>query len=248
MGRLLLPDGIDACLFDLDGVITRTAKVHAAAWAEMFDDYLARRGALSGESHDPFSHEDYLAHVDGKLRLDGVRSFLASRGITLADGRPDDPPKAETIHALGARKNELFLEVLERDGVEVYESSVAVVDAARAAGLRTAIVSASRNCAAILDVAGLTDRFEVRIDGVVAAERGLPGKPAPDTYLAAAADLGVAPGRAVVIEDAVSGVEAGRAGDFGYVVGVDRTGNRDALLAAGADVVVTDLGELIAST
>ena len=239
---LQTPAGIVALLFDLDGVLTRTAKVHAAAWSEVFDAFLAAHG-----DPEPFSPADYAAHVDGRLRQDGVRSFLASRGITLPEGRPDDPPEADTVHGLGNRKNVRLLEVLERDGVERYEGSVQFVEAARAAGLAAAVVSASRNCRQVLEVAGLSELFDVRIDGEVAAQRNLQGKPAPDTFLAAAEALDVAPERAAVIEDAVSGVEAGRAGGFGWVVGVDRIGPRqaEALRAHGADLVVSDLSELL---
>ena len=242
---LAVPEGIDALLFDLDGVLTRTALVHAAAWREMFDAFLHDRAERSGEPFAPFTDGDYAAHVDGRLRQDGVRTFLGSRGITLPEGRPDDGPDAETVHGLGNRKNRLLLEVLERDGVERYEGSVTFVEAARDAGYRTAVVSASRNCRALLEAAGIEGLFEVRVDGEVAAERGLPGKPAPDTFLAAADLLGIAPDRAAVIEDAIAGVEAGRAGGFGWVVGVDRVGQADALRVAGADVVVEDLAELM---
>lgn len=246
MPRLLVPDGIVAILFDLDGVITRTGKVHAAAWKEMFDGYLRERADRDGAPFRPFElPSDYTRHVDGRLRQDGVRGFLSSRGIELPEGDVDDPPTAETVHGLGNRKNELVVALIASGGAEVYESSVAVVRQARAVGLRTAVVSASKNCRAVLESVGIEDLFEVRVDGVVAARDGLPGKPAPDTFLAAASALGVAPDRCAVIEDAISGVQAGRAGGFGWVVGVDREGHRDALLAAGADVVVEDLAELM---
>ena len=241
-----LPDSIEACLFDLDGVLTQTAKVHAAAWASMFDAYLRVRSARTGEPWRPFEMPaDYVEHIDGKLRADGVRAFLASRGIELPEGDPDDPPSAESVHGLGTRKNDLVLDLIRRDGVDVYEGSVRFVGAARDAGMRRAVVSASRNCRDVLVAAGIEDLFEVRVDGAVADERGLRGKPAPDMFLAAAADLGCAPERCAVFEDAVAGVEAGRAGDFGWVVGVDRTGNRVALAERGADVVVGDLAELL---
>lgn len=235
-----IPGGITALLFDLDGVLTQTAKVHLAAWRDLFDAALAARGI--GEE---FSDADYAAFVDGRLRQDGVRTFLASRGISLPEGSPDDPPTAETVHGLGNRKNLRLLGVLERDGVDRYEGSVAFLQAARAAGFPTAVVSASRNCRQVLEAAGMEHLFDVRVDGEVAAERGLRGKPAPDTFLAAAEALGAEPRQAAVFEDAVAGVEAGRAGAFGWVVGVDRVGQRDALLAAGADVVVDDLTELL---
>lgn len=243
-----LPAETEACLFDLDGVLTETARVHAAAWKRMFDAFLRERAEDSGEPFRPFDvHGDYAAHVDGKLRQDGVRSFLASRGIDLPEGGPDDPPAAETVHGLGNRKNELVLELIRRDGVDVYEGSVRFAEAVRDAGLRLAVVSASRNTPEVLAVTGLEALFEVRVDGVVAAERGLRGKPAPDTFLAAAAELGVEPAHAAVFEDALAGVEAGRAGGFGWVVGVDRTGHPEELRARGADVVVADLAELLES-
>jgi beta-phosphoglucomutase family hydrolase len=243
---LALPWGIRACLFDLDGVLTRTATVHAAAWKEMFDAFLRERADTAGEPFRPFEiATDYARYVDGKLRQDGVRSFLASRGIELPEGAPDDPPDASTVHGLGTRKNDLVVEIIRTRGVEVYEGSVRFVETVRDAGYRRAVVSASRNCEVVLAAAGIEHLFEARIDGVVAAERNLPGKPAPDTFLAAAEALDVEPSRCVVFEDAVAGVEAGRAGGFGWVVGVDRVGQADALREAGADTVVDDLSELL---
>ena len=240
-----VPPGITALLFDLDGVLTQTAKVHAAAWAETFDRFLRDRSEMTADVFVPFTPADYAAYVDGRLRQDGVRAFLGSRGISLPEGGPDDPPDAETVHGLGNRKNDLLLELLRRDGVDRYEGSVRFVEAARAAGFPTAVVSASRNCREVLVAAGIEQLFDVRIDGNVAAERGLPGKPAPDTFLAAAEALGVEPAQAAVFEDAIAGVEAGRAGGFGWVVGVDRLGHADALRSRGADVAVADLGELL---
>ncbi|MGC0379334.1 HAD family hydrolase [Streptomyces sp. SAI-229] len=236
-----LPDDILACLFDLDGVVTKTAVVHKAAWKEMFDAFLRER---DGDAFRPFTDADYDEYVDGRPRADGVRTFLASRGIGLPDGDPGDPPDARTVHGLGNRKNELLLERIRTDGVEAYDGTLRYLSAVRARGLRTAIVSSSANCRDVLRSIGAEDLFDVRIDGVVAAERGLPGKPEPDTFLAAAADLGVEPSRAAVFEDALAGMDAGRAGHFGYVVGVDRVGQTDALYAHGADRVVTDLAEL----
>ncbi|MFE0453712.1 HAD family hydrolase [Streptomyces sp. NPDC058914] len=237
-----LPDTIQACLFDLDGVVTKTAVVHAAAWKETFDAFLRER---DGEDFRPFdSSDDYDEYVDGRPRADGVRTFLASRGIHLPEGGPGDPPDAGTVHGLGNRKNELLLEKIRTDGVEAYEGTLRYLEAVRVRGLRTAIVSSSANTRDVLRSIGAEDLFEVRIDGVVAAERGLPGKPRPDTFLAAARDLGVEPSRAAVFEDALAGMDAGRAGHFGYVVGVDRVGQSDALYAHGADVVVKDLAEL----
>jgi beta-phosphoglucomutase family hydrolase len=238
-----LPDKVRACLFDLDGVLTKTAVVHAAAWKEAFDDFLRRR---EGAAFRPFDAvADYEQYVDGRPRADGIRVFLASRGIELPEGRDDDPPELDTVHGLGNRKNALLLEKIRTQGVEPYTGSVRYVDAARAAGLGTAVVSSSANCREILTSAGLDDRFDVRIDGVVAAERGLLGKPHPDTFLEAAHELGAEPQAAAVFEDALAGMEAGRAGGFGAVVGVDRVGQADALRRHGADLVVSDLSELL---
>jgi beta-phosphoglucomutase family hydrolase len=245
MPNLGLPAAVSGCLFDLDGVLTGTAKVHARAWAEMFDDFLASWNRRTGQSQPPFSAQDYARFVDGRRRSDGTREFLRSRGIELPEGEPDDPPEGETVAGLGNRKNELVLRLIDEVGVEVFEGSVDYVRAARAAGLRTAVVSSSANTAHVLAIAGIADLFEVRIDGVVAVERGLEGKPAPDTFLAAAADLGLTAPAAAVFEDALAGVAAGRAGGFGFVVGVDRVGQADDLRAHGADVVVGDLSELL---
>jgi len=243
---IAIPTHISACLFDLDGVLTQTAKVHAAAWKQMFDEFLARRAPKAGENVRPLRlPEDYTRYIDGKLRADGVRSFLSSRAISLPEGSPDDPPTTETIHGLGNRKNDLVVELIESRGVDVYEGSVRFVAAARDVGLRRAVVSASKNCRAVLASAGIEDLFEVRVDGVVAEEKGLRGKPAPDTFLAAADGLGITPNRAAVFEDAEAGVEAGRAGGFGYVVGVDRGSGADTLRALGAHVVVSDLSQLL---
>jgi beta-phosphoglucomutase family hydrolase len=241
-----LPDGTHACLFDLDGVLTKTAVVHNAAWKEMFDAYLQDRSRRTGEPFVPFDPgRDYDEYVDGKPRADGTRSFLASRGIELPEGSDDDPPSAETIHGLGTRKNEIVLRRIREDGVEAYESSVRYVRAARDAGLRRAVVSSSANCRDVLIAAGIEDLFEARIDGVVAGREHLRGKPAPDTFLAAARALALGPQAAAVFEDALAGVEAGRAGRFCFVVGVDRTGQADALKKHGADIVVADLAELL---
>ena len=241
-----LPPTTRACLFDLDGVITDTASVHAAAWKQMFDDYLRARAERTGEPFAPFDVKaDYGPYVDGRPRLDGTRGFLASRGITLPDGEATDGPDAETVNGLSTRKNELVHEKIETMGVDVYPGSVRYLHAVRDAGLTTAVVSSSANAELVLQVAGLTDLIDHRVDGVVAKARKLPGKPAPDTFLAAAADLGVPKEQAVVFEDAIAGVESGRAGGFGFVVGVDRLGHADTLREHGADVVVTDLAELL---
>jgi beta-phosphoglucomutase family hydrolase len=237
---------VTACLFDLDGVLTQTAKVHAAAWKQMFDDYLRRRAAAAGAAFVAFDPvRDYDEYVDGRPRYDGVRSFLASRDIELPEGSADDPPGADTIHGLGNLKNEIVLKLIHERGVQPYEGSVRYVKAARAAGLRRAVVSSSTNCRDVLTAAGIGDLFEEIIDGVVAEREHLQGKPAPDTFLAGARALGVEPARAAVFEDALAGVEAGRAGRFGFVVGVDRVGQADALRTHGADVVVSDLADLL---
>jgi beta-phosphoglucomutase family hydrolase len=241
-----LPPEIEACLFDLDGVLTQTAKVHAAAWKTTFDEFLRKRAQERGERFREFDAvRDYDEHVDGKPRYEGVRSFLDSRNIDLPQGSPSDPPQADTIDGLGNRKNELVLELIERDGVQAYEGSVRFVRAARDAGLRRAVVSSSTNCRDVLVAVGILDLFEVIVDGVVAEHEHLAGKPAPDTFLAAARKLGVQPAHAAVFEDALAGVEAGRAGSFGLVVGVDRVGQAGALKHHGADVVVKDLAELL---
>ncbi|MFF5252773.1 beta-phosphoglucomutase family hydrolase [Streptomyces leeuwenhoekii] len=239
--QLGLPEDIQACLFDLDGVVTKTAVVHAAAWKETFDAFLRER---DGEDFRPFTDADYDEYVDGRPRADGVRSFLASRGIELPEGSPDDPPDAPTVNGVSNRKNVLLLEKIRTQGVEAYDGTLRYIDAVRAQGLRTAIVSSSANTRDVLRSIDAERLFDVRIDGVVAAERKLPGKPRPDTFLAAARDLGVEPSRAAVFEDALAGMDAGRAGRFGYVVGVDRVGQSDALYAHGADRVVRDLAEL----
>jgi beta-phosphoglucomutase family hydrolase len=241
-----LPDGISACLFDLDGVLTQTAGVHAAAWKQVFDEFLRRRAQETGQEFVPFDAvRDYDEFVDGKPRYDGVRSFLASRGIELPQGSPDDPPDANTVDGLGNRKNELVLRLIRERGVEPFEGSVRYVRAARAAGLRRAVVSSSTNCRDVLAAAGIDDLFEAVIDGVLAEREHLKGKPAPDTFLAGARALGVEPPGGTVFEDALAGVEAGRAGGFGIVVGVDRIGQAEALRAHGADIVVRDLSELL---
>jgi beta-phosphoglucomutase family hydrolase len=241
-----LPDQITACLFDLDGVLTQTAKVHAAAWKQTFDEYLHKRADRDHEEFKEFDQvADYDEYVDGKPRYDGVRSFLESRGIKLPEGSPDDPPDRETVCGIGNRKNDLVLKLIKEQGVEAYDGSVRFVKAARDAGLRRAVVSSSANCKEVLVAAGIEDLFEARIDGVVADEQHLKGKPAPDTFLAGAKALGVEPAQATVFEDALAGVQAGRAGHFGYVVGVDRVGQAAALREHGASVVVKDLSELL---
>jgi alpha,alpha-trehalase len=235
----------DAVIFDLDGVVTDTASVHAAAWKRMFDDFLSRHAAREGVSFRPFEIEtDYRPHVDGKPRLDGLRSFLESRGINLPEGGPEDPPGAETIHGLGKSKNADFLDQIQENGAKVYNSTVDLIHSAKTHGLKTAVISSSKSCAMILDSVNLSDLFDVRVDGVDSEILGIPGKPAPDIFLEAARQLRVEPERAVVIEDAVSGVRAGRAGKFGLVVGIARAGGRETLRDNGAHAVVEDLSEV----
>ncbi|MGY1710252.1 beta-phosphoglucomutase family hydrolase [Geodermatophilus sp. SYSU D00758] len=236
-----LPGAIRACLFDLDGVLTRTATVHMAAWKRTFDEFLRRSDPGAAE----FTQLDYNRYVDGKPRLDGVRDFLASRGITLPEGTADDPPDAATVHGVGRRKNDLVHAELAEHGVEVYPGSMRYLRAVKEAGLATAVVTASRNGGEVIAAGGFADLVDARVDGVVAAEQGLRGKPAPDTFLAGARALGVEPAAAAVFEDALAGVAAGRAGDFGLVVGVDRVGQAEGLRSSGADVVVTDLDQLL---
>jgi beta-phosphoglucomutase family hydrolase len=236
-----LPDPIRACLFDMDGVLTRTATVHMAAWKRTFDQFLH---AVHPDQPE-FTQDDYNRFVDGKPRLDGVRDFLASRGIHLPEGTAGDPGDAQTVNGLGTRKNELLLRELDEHGVEVYPGSLRFLEAAKKAGLATAVVTASANGQQVVEAAGFGHLLDARVDGLVAQREHLHGKPAPDTFLAGARALGVEPAQAVVFEDALAGVEAGRAGKFGYVVGVDRVGHADDLRAHGADVVVTDLDQLL---
>jgi beta-phosphoglucomutase family hydrolase len=232
-------------LFDLDGVLTRTASIHAAAWKQMFDEYLTQRARETDQAFVPFDlQSDYELYVDGLTRADGARAFLEARGIKLPDGSEDDSPGVPTVHGLANRKNVLVNELLSH-GVEVFDGSIRYVEAVRDAGLPSAVVSSSANTAKILEVAGIAGLFEARIDGVVAAQRHIPGKPAPDMFLAGAAALGLEPEQAAVFEDALAGVEAGRRGGFAFVVGVDRVGQADELRAHGADVVVDDLADLL---
>jgi beta-phosphoglucomutase family hydrolase len=232
-------DDYDAALFDLDGVLTPTAEVHMRAWRELFVDFLTRRGLVD----QPYVDADYFDHIDGKPRYDGVRSMLASRGLQLAEGDPSDGPDVETVCGLGNRKNAFFTAALA-DGVDPYPGSVVLLDHLAERGTAVAVVSSSRNAPAVLEAAGLADRFEVVVDGALAQREGLAGKPSGATYVHAAERLGVPVQRTVVFEDALSGVEAGRDGGFGLVVGVDRGVGPERLTAAGADVVVTDLAEL----
>jgi beta-phosphoglucomutase family hydrolase len=234
-----LPDNVTTCLFDLDGVLTGTAELHRAAWKETFDPLLAKRG------QEPFTEADYNNHVDGRPRFDGVRAFLKSRNIDLPDGPADAPPSDDTVQGVGNRKNERVQQIIAERGVNPYPGSVRFLAAAKEHGLKIGVVTSSANGKAVLDAADLTKYVEARIDGVVITERGLNGKPAPDSFLAGAEALGTDPADAAVFEDALSGVQAGKAGHFGYVVGVDRVGQADELRAHGADVVVTDLAQLL---
>jgi beta-phosphoglucomutase family hydrolase len=241
-----LPEAVHACLFDLDGVLTDTASVHTKAWKIMFDAFLQQRAEKTGEQFVPFDPAtDYRQYVDGKKREDGVRSFLTSRGIELPDGNPDDRPDADTIYGLGNRKNDAFQKTLHEDGVKVFDGSRRYLEAVAAAGVAAAVVSSSANTREVLEITGLDRFIQQRVDGVTLREEHIAGKPAPDSFLRAAQLLDVPPGEAAVFEDALSGVEAGHAGHFGYVVGVDRVGQADALRQHGADVVVTDLAELL---
>lgn len=243
---LKLPAQIEALLFDLDGVITRTAVVHAAAWKEMFDSFLTQWNHEHGQQQPEFdSGREYDRFVDGRPRYDGVRAFLSARSIDLPDGDPSDPPDRETVCGLGNRKNQLVTAIIARDGVAVYEDTLKLIEAATGQGLRRGVVSSSANARLILQSCGLVDHFECIVDGVVAAERGISGKPAPDTFLEGARELGVEPATCCVFEDAIAGVEAGHAGGFGWVVGVDRVGQGSALLEHGADIALDDLRQLI---
>ena len=245
-GRMITRGQYDAVLFDLDGVITDTASIHGACWKQMFDEYLQKRATETGEAFRPFDPvEDYRLHVDGKPRFDGVRDFLRSRGIQLPEGSPHDPAQAETVGGLGNRKNQLVTRAIEEKGVEAYEGSVRFIDQLHRHGFKVAVVSSSENCEAVLRSAKVEALFEVRVDGAMVEAQHLAGKPAPDTFLIAARLLGVEPARAVVVEDALSGVEAGLAGHFGLVVGVARRGNAEDLRRHGAHLVVSDLGELV---
>jgi beta-phosphoglucomutase family hydrolase len=237
-----LPEPITACLFDLDGVLTTTATLHMAAWKQTFDEFLRAR---EGSGYRPFDQDDYDQHVDGRPRADGVREFLHSRGITLTEGSAEDPSDAQTVNGVGNRKNDLLLELVKERGVSAYPGSVRYLEAVRDAGLAIGVVTASQNAEAVLAAANLDQFVRARIDGIVVAEQGLRGKPAPDSYLAGARALGVEPARAAVFEDALAGVRAGRAGDFGFVVGVDRVGQAAALREHGADLAVTDLADLL---
>ncbi len=240
-------ENYDAALFDLDGVLTATAKLHAFAWKQMFDDYLRQREDAGGPEYREFTVEsDYKLYVDGKPRYDGVASFLASRDIKLPWGNPDDNPTLETVCGLGNRKNILINQLIEERGVDLLPGSLEFVNFLRGLGIRTGVVSSSKNCQAILQAAGIEDLFDTRIDGVVAAERGIPGKPRPDTFLEAAKELEADPARSIVIEDAIAGVQAGKSGGFGLVIGIEHDGQAEALRSNGADIAVQDLRELIA--
>lgn len=238
-------ESFDAILFDMDGVLTDTARVHAECWKKLFDEFLKQRCVVIGETFRPFDIDlDYTHHLDGKPRTEGIADFLGSRGIQLPCGDSRKAGDKTTIHGLGNRKNELVNAALEEQGVEAYNDAVALVRDVRSLGLRTAVVSSSTNCQAVLEAAGIATLFDLRFDGVAASRFGLPGKPAPDTYLKAAEEIGCSPGRSVVIEDAIAGVQAGKAGGFGLVIGVDRNGNGMRLQANGADIVVRDLGQI----
>jgi beta-phosphoglucomutase family hydrolase len=237
-----LPDRINALLFDLDGVLTGTAELHRQAWKRTFDDFLAHR---DGPGFAPFTEQDYLEYVDGRPRAEGVRQFLASRGIRLPEGKPGDPPGEGTVHGIGNAKNERLLSIIENEGVRPYPGSRRYLEAAKDAGMKIGVVTSSANAEAVLDAADLTKYVQARVDGRTIVEQGLRGKPAPDPFLAGAKALDETPDQTAVFEDALSGVAAGRAGEFGYVVGVDRAGQAEALRKSGADIVVEDLAELL---
>jgi beta-phosphoglucomutase family hydrolase len=239
----VVPEGITACLFDLDGVLTNTAALHMDAWKQIFDDFLRER---AGERFRPFTENEYLEYVDGRPRADGVRQFVASRGITLPDGSRDDPPTADTVHGLGNRKNEVLIAIIRERGVGPYPGSVRYLEAVRDAGLAVGVVTSSENAASVLDAADLSRFVRARIDGLVISGEKLRGKPEPDSFLAGARTLGVAPAETAVFEDALAGVQAGRAGGFGWVVGVDRTHQADELRSHGADIVISDLADILA--
>ncbi|MQX37039.1 HAD family hydrolase [Roseospira navarrensis] len=237
--------GFKAIICDLDGVVTDTAAVHAAAWKSLFDGVLRARAAREGTPFVPFTEQDYLQHVDGRPRYDGVRTFLASRGITLPEGTPDDGPDEQTVCGLGNRKNLEFNAIIERDGATRFDGAVELIRRLRAEGLRAVVVSSSKNCGPVLASAGLSDLFEAQVDGIYATEKGLPGKPAPDTFIEGARLVGIAPAACIMVEDAISGVQAGRDGGFGLVIGIDRGAGTDDLRDNGAHVVVKDLGDFL---
>ena len=244
--RFIRRDQFDAVLFDLDGVLTDTQGLHAACWKKMFDEFLRKRSENRGEEFHPFSiTEDYYLYVDGRLRSDGVRDFLQSRNISLPEGNPDEPPESETVSGLGNRKNDMVNELMETEGVDVYSDSVAWVRLLRDQGYKTAVVSASSNCKTVLISAEILDLFDTIVDGTVAADLDLAGKPSPETFLKAAEQLGVDPKRTVVVEDAISGVQAGRSGGFGLIIGVARKENAEALKESGADIVVESFDEFL---
>ncbi len=246
LDQAITKDRFDAVLFDLDGVLTDTAKVHAACWKRMFDDFLRERAEKRDEPFQPFDiATDYKLYVDGRPRFEGVRTFLESRGIELPNGDPNEPPNHKTICGLGNQKDEMVTVAFESEGIEAYEGSVALVRHLREQGIKTGVVSASSNCESVLKAVGIADLFDGRVDGVVISRLNLAGKPAPDTFLKAAEELGVEPKRAVVVEDAISGVQAARDGGFGLIVGVDRKGDAEALRENGAEIVVNDLGEML---
>lgn len=244
--NLKLPENIRACLFDMDGVLTQTAKVHSEAWKAMFDAFLKQRAEQDGSPFVPFNiTTDYVKYVDGRLRQDGVRTFLQSRGIEIPEGNTDDDASVESIYGLGNRKNNQVVQLIQTEGVETFADAIAFLHAVRSAGIKTAVVSASKNTPEVLRVTNLTDQFDFVMHGGIAAEMHLPGKPAPDTFLAAAEALGEPAANCAVLEDAISGVQAGKAGSFGYVIGVDRVNHGEELKANGADIVLRNLEELV---